>query len=269
MRLTLHSNNTQNSNAAGGIAKDGAVVVLSDSVTSFAVSLDGDIVTGDTTNERFVKISGSKITVDPTVPAGETAIIGSANSNGTYRTMTFVNGRDGTYTVTYNTANTISLYDSAFSLNGSWGTDSFRKTGNSDVIMLTKELSAGTYTFAVTNPAAEKSYGKNDTVIADSANRIVLVDSADACVLKAAGGTYEFKCEIPANRLSVYAANETVKGDCNGDGHFDAADAVLLQKWLLSTPDTHFADWKAADFCEDNRLNGIDLCLMKRALINK
>ena len=66
---------------------------------------------GDATNEKFIKLSGSKITVDPSVPAGETAIIGSANANGTYRTMMFVNGGDGTYAVTYNTANTISLYD--------------------------------------------------------------------------------------------------------------------------------------------------------------
>lgn len=268
MSLTLHANNTQNSNAAGGIAKDGAAVTLSSSVTSFTVSLDGDIVMGDATNEKFVKISGSKITVDPSVSAGETAIIGSANANGTYRTMTFINGGDGTYTVTYNTANTISLFDSTFCLNGSWGTDMLRKTDNSDVVMLTKELPVGTYTFTVTNLATEKSYGKNDTVIEDSTNRIVLVNAADACVLNATGGTYEFKYEISTNRLSVYAANETVKGDCNGDGRFDVADVVLLQKWLLAVPNTHFADWKAANFYEDDRLDVFDLCLMKWELSN-
>ena len=34
MSLTLHANNTQNSNAAGGIAKHGAIVTLSDTITS-------------------------------------------------------------------------------------------------------------------------------------------------------------------------------------------------------------------------------------------
>lgn len=56
-------------------------------------------------------------------------------------------------------------------------------------------------------------------------------------------------------------------GDCNGDDVFGVSDVVLLQKWLLAVPDVHFADWKAADFYEDDKLNVFDLCLMKRALI--
>lgn len=56
-------------------------------------------------------------------------------------------------------------------------------------------------------------------------------------------------------------------GDCNGDGNFGVSDVVLLQKWLLAVSDVHFADWKAADFCDDDKLDVFDLCLMKRALI--
>ncbi len=56
-------------------------------------------------------------------------------------------------------------------------------------------------------------------------------------------------------------------GDVNDDGEFNVADVVLLQKWLLAVPDTHLANWKAADFCSDNKLDVLDLCLMKRALI--
>ena len=58
-------------------------------------------------------------------------------------------------------------------------------------------------------------------------------------------------------------------GDVNEDGSFGISDVVLLQKWLLGVPDTHLANWKAADFCEDNRLDVFDLTLMKRALIEK
>lgn len=57
------------------------------------------------------------------------------------------------------------------------------------------------------------------------------------------------------------------KGDVNDDGVFGVSDVVLLQKWLLAVPDTHLANWKAADFCEDDILNVFDLCLMKKALI--
>ncbi len=272
LNLTLHANNTSNSNAAGGIAKDGATIELSSTITFYTVNLDGDIVMGDTTNARFVKLNGTKITVDPSVEAGATAMIGSENANGTFRTMTFVNGGDGTYTITYNTANTLSNTASTFYLKGSFNnqddTDVFQKTDNTDVITLTRELSAGKYTFRLYDLGTDKWYGKNNTAIADTTNRLVLVNAGDACTLNATGGIYEFKYEISTNRLSIYSANDVRTGDCNGDGNFDVADIVLLQKWLLAVPNTHLADWKAADLCEDGRLNIFDLCMMKHLLLN-
>ena len=60
----------------------------------------------------------------------------------------------------------------------------------------------------------------------------------------------------------------TVSGDVNADGELTIADVVLLQKWLLAVPDTHLENWKAADLCEDNRLDVFDLCLMRRLLID-
>lgn len=273
--LALHANNTSNSNAAGGIAKDGATVELSSTITSYTVNLDGDIVMGDTSNAKFVKLNGTKITVDPSVEAGATAIIGSANSNNTFRTMTFVNGGDGTYTITYNTAGTLSKTDSTFYLKGSFNnqneTNVFKKTDNSDVITLAKELSAGKYTFKLYNLATDKLYGKNDTVIMDTTNRLVLVNTGDACVLNATGGIYEFKYEISTNRLSVYYSNKTADciGDVNTDGKFNVTDVVLLQKWLVATPGIRLPNWKAADLCEDGILNVFDLVIMKRKLIDQ
>lgn len=67
----------------------------------------------------------------------------------------------------------------------------------------------------------------------------------------------------------VFKLKFTPTGDVNDDGEFNVADAVLLQKWLLAVPDTHLVDWKAADFCNDNKLDVFDLCLMKRELIKK
>ena len=55
-------------------------------------------------------------------------------------------------------------------------------------------------------------------------------------------------------------------GDVNDDGEFNISDVVLLQKWLLSVPDTHLANWRAGNFCIDDRLDVFDLCLMKRQL---
>ena len=75
-------------------------------------------------------------------------------------------------------------------------------------------------------------------------------------------------CDSQRIEFSVYSA-KPVSGDCNNDGELNVADVILLQKWLLAVPDTHFENWKAADMCEDDRLDVFDLCLMKRKLINK
>ena len=60
-----------------------------------------------------------------------------------------------------------------------------------------------------------------------------------------------------------------IQGDVNADGKFNVSDVVIFQKWLLADPSAKLDNWKAADFCEDNRLDVFDLCLMKRALIEK
>ena len=66
---------------------------------------------------------------------------------------------------------------------------------------------------------------------------------------------------------SIEEANLDIMGDVNMDGAFNIADVILLQKWLLAVPDTHLANWRAADFYDDHVLNVFDLCLMKRKLI--
>jgi hypothetical protein len=40
-----------------------------------------------------------------------------------------------------------------------------------------------------------------------------------------------------------------------------------LQKWILAVSDVKIDDWKAADLYEDNKINVLDLCIMKRELI--
>lgn len=61
--------------------------------------------------------------------------------------------------------------------------------------------------------------------------------------------------------------NNAPSGDVNGDGELNIADIVLFQKWLLANPDAKLVNWKAADLCEDGKLDVFDLCLMRRKLI--
>lgn len=60
-----------------------------------------------------------------------------------------------------------------------------------------------------------------------------------------------------------------IEGDVNADGALSVIDAILLQKWLLAVPDAELTDWKAADLCEDNIINGFDLHLLKRMLLEQ
>ncbi|MBO5461195.1 MAG: PD40 domain-containing protein [Ruminococcus sp.] len=64
-----------------------------------------------------------------------------------------------------------------------------------------------------------------------------------------------------------YLGNSKKMGDVNCDGEFTIADVVLLQKWLLAVPNIELKNWKAADFCNNDRLDAFDLCLMKKEIL--
>lgn len=69
--------------------------------------------------------------------------------------------------------------------------------------------------------------------------------------------------------LSTYIYEKTIIGDINNDGEMTIADAVILQKWLLSTPDVELVNWKSADLCEDNRIDVFDMIEMRKLIVNK
>ena len=78
------------------------------------------------------------------------------------------------------------------------------------------------------------------------------------------------RCGLDLNVNVIYNSynqEETLLGDINNDGSFNIADIVMLQKWLLGVSDVTLPNWKAADFCEDGKLNVLDLCMMKRKLV--
>ena len=79
---------------------------------------------------------------------------------------------------------------------------------------------------------------------------------------------FDNKNTLPTNRLML-VETEPVEGDINADGVFDNADAAALQKWLLTVPDMHPANWRAGDLNKDGRLDARDLSMMKRRLLKK
>ena len=83
----------------------------------------------------------------------------------------------------------------------------------------------------------------------------------------AAAGT-EKTVSIPVSGSMNLTAKfqEGVRGDVNADGICSTADAVLLQKWLLSVPNTVLPDWNAGDLNNDKKLDAADLTLLKQLL---
>lgn len=58
---------------------------------------------------------------------------------------------------------------------------------------------------------------------------------------------------------------ESVQGDVNADGIFNLADLTMVQKYLIKTGS--LADWEKADLDDNGIINGLDLALMRNALL--
>jgi hypothetical protein len=67
-----------------------------------------------------------------------------------------------------------------------------------------------------------------------------------------------------AQENGIQLKKDIIHGDVNSDGSFSIADAVMLQKWIISAGD--ITDIYAADLNKDEKVNIADLCLMKAML---
>lgn len=64
-------------------------------------------------------------------------------------------------------------------------------------------------------------------------------------------------------------ASAAVQGDLNADESADAADVLLLRDFLTVQPDLTLQDWETVDLNQDNRLNAVDLALLKGLILPK
>ena len=115
-----------------------------------------------------------------------------------------------------------------------------------------------------------------DDVLYDTITLTSAMSPLEYCLNTEKANNVKFICDrtgksqyAMADVQIVTQEKEYIAGDVNMDGKFSISDVVLLQKWVLAVPNTKLADWKAADFCEDGRLDVLDLSLMKKALLNQ
>ena len=72
------------------------------------------------------------------------------------------------------------------------------------------------------------------------------------------------------NKVELSCKLEWVpNGDVNGDGCLTVSDALIMQKWLLSASDITLFNWRAVDFCRDNKIDIFDFVKMRKELINQ
>lgn len=65
-------------------------------------------------------------------------------------------------------------------------------------------------------------------------------------------------------QYTVFAVQQHVAGDVNGDGQCTVADAVMLQKFLIRAGE--LTDPRSADLTGDGVINGMDLVMLRRLL---
>ena len=65
----------------------------------------------------------------------------------------------------------------------------------------------------------------------------------------------------------VTEADKTAAADVNGDGSFNVADLVALQRYVLGRSDHGVVNWEAGDLCADGKLNSFDLVKVRQLLL--
>ncbi len=93
------------SKADGGVTATGSVLLLSSSLTEFALDMGGTPEVRDNATPGFLTLSGSTVTLNPNASPGSSAKIIVKLSNGSYRMMTFVKTENGQLRLTYTLSN--------------------------------------------------------------------------------------------------------------------------------------------------------------------
>jgi hypothetical protein len=80
--------------------------------------------------------------------------------------------------------------------------------------------------------------------------------------------TIKFDNENPLSTNRLQLTVEMPDGDVDADGKFTVSDAIALRKWMLAVSDAKLVDRKAGDLNNNNRIDVLDLCLMKKKLLD-
>lgn len=284
--LTVYAQWNENEYTVTFDANGGAVSTKSAKIkTNAAYSLPTPSRTGYTFNGWYTaQTGGTKITSSTKFTAAANQTLYAQWTANKYTATFDANGgtlgtasKEITYNSTYGALPTPTM--AGYTFNG-WYT---AKTGGTKIIANTKVTITAAQTLYAQWTANEYTvtFDANSGTVSTTSAKIKTGDTYSLPTPEMAGytfnGWYTAKTggtKITSSTKFSSAANQTlyaqwsvIIGDVNCDSNFNVSDVVILQKWLLAEPNTQLANWKAADLCEDGRLDVFDLCMMKRMLV--
>ena len=253
---------------------DSTKVTLSGNQTLYAQWTAQEYTIKFDANGGSVSPTSVKVKMDATYPLFPTPQRSNYNFNGWYTAKT--GGTKITSSAKFTAATDQTLYAQWTAVPATTTTTTTATTTTTSTTITTTtttspELSLDKTSITLENGQQYEIKANQDNLTYKSNNTNVAVVSKKGIVTAVGEGNAiisVINTDGDVVQLKVQVTAIAIKGDCNGDGAFNISDVVLLQKWLLAVPDTHLENWKAANLCEDDRLDVFDLCLMKRELIN-
>ena len=110
--------------------------------------------------------------------------------------------------------------------------------------------------------------GTHRTILNGSKKQTVTLDeqdSFDVLVLTRPRSNYTF---TPSPCWHTLITVEEGTGDVNADGALTVADLVLLQEWIARVPGVRLPCWQTADVYDDDRLDVVDLTMLRQKLLS-
>ncbi|MBP5787676.1 MAG: hypothetical protein J6Y19_07670, partial [Kiritimatiellae bacterium] len=203
------------------------------------------VVAGPATDPGFLTLAGNTVAIDPDAPDGATALLGAANGDGTWRTLTFVKRPNGTFDATYNRRDTLSLATSAVELKWTAGgettSEPFAKTDIPGVYALTRKCPAGQAAFSIS--VANVRHGSG-TLITDACDRLQLAASNTCTLRLTAEDYYTFRFDGRDNKLTL-VRDVAKAGLCTGGAIDNIAGVYVV------TPDGTGAPLVVSDLADD------------------
>ena len=261
---------TAGSNPYGSACCDGVWIKVNEKTAPFNISIQAD---------KTTIIAGESVSFSYTIENSTDSCIGIDKDGSRFDTIG-VSGTSGTVSYTFSQPGVYCVITAGSNPYGSACCDGVwikvnEKTApfNISIQADRTEIVMGesiTFTYTIENSTdscigIDKDGSRFDTVnVSGTSGSISYTFSQPGvyCVITAGSNPYGAACCD-----GVWIKVNSLPGDLNSDNTLTAADAVLLQRYLLQERTLTQTQWQTADLNADGTVNGFDLALLRQKLV--